>query len=88
MFVAFCVNIIFNRWYFFLSIVDFDICFTMVEILSSKMKYTSVPTDVTRIDVIRIVPVWMAKALHFLSIYSSLLSKETVEPRQLVCYRF
>lgn len=80
MFVAFCVNIIFNRWYFFLSIVYFDICFTVVEILVSKMKYTSVPTEVTRIDVIRIVPVWMAKALHFLSIYSSLLSKETVEP--------
>lgn len=80
MFVAFCVNIIFNRWYFFLSIVYFDICFTMVEILVSKMKYRSVPTDVTRIDVIRIVPVWLSKALHFLSIYSSLLSKETVEP--------
>ena len=80
MFVAFCVNIVFNRWYFFLSIVYFDICFTMVEILVSKMKYSSVPTDVTRIDVIRIVPVWMPKALHFLSIYSSLLSKETVEP--------
>lgn len=80
MFVAFCVNIIFNRWYFFLSIVYFDICFTVVEILVSKMKYTSVPTEVTRIDVIRIVPVWMGKALHFLSIYSSLLSKETVEP--------
>ena len=36
--------------------------------------------DVTRIGVIRVVPVWMTKALHFLSIYSSLLSKETVEP--------
>ena len=78
MFVAFCVIIIFNRWYFFLSIVYFDICFTMVEILVSKMKYTGVSTDKDRrytscsgVD---------GKALHFLSIYSSLLSEETVEP--------